>query len=164
MSAFPPSLNSLPEWAKRRIERSESERVTLQSRLAAAEAECRAREDVQARLIRERNAAEAEAEMARGLLREVRESVRHRDGSTCDLSWSLVARIDAHLASRPEGEALSRDGLRTLARSPHLAPDGVRVVVQDSIPSMTMAVGPDLFVLLRRVWDEESKGREVLDG
>lgn len=47
----------------------------LQARLAAAEAECRAREDVQTRLIRERNAAEARAERAVGLLWEAREQI-----------------------------------------------------------------------------------------
>lgn len=72
----------------------------LNSRLTAAEAECRAREEVQARLIRERNDAEVEAEMARGLLRKARESVRHRDGLTCDVPWPLVANIAAFLDSR----------------------------------------------------------------
>ena len=80
---------------------------SLQARLAAAESECRAREEVQARLIRERNAAEAEAARARGLLLEIRE--RHAAlGEDAEGPHPLVDRIDRHLASRPEGEV--RDG------------------------------------------------------
>lgn len=79
--------------------RARAEVAALQSRLAAAESECRAREEVQARLIRERNAAEAEAGRARGLLVVARAWVGVTTRST---TWEqvrdVVARIDAHLA------------------------------------------------------------------
>ena len=78
----------------------------LQARLAAAESECCAREEVQARLIRERNAAEAEAERLRSVLRQTH-------ANYCEAAWTdrglhapecLIEHLDDDEPSRPEGE------------------------------------------------------------
>lgn len=55
----------------------------LQARLAAAEAECRAREEVQARLIRERNAAEAELDALRAALDAAPEPAQAGEAVVC---------------------------------------------------------------------------------
>ena len=78
------------------------DRDEWKARAERAEAECAAREDVQARLIKERNAAEAERDSARALLREARgyvKTVYHQQacmggGQT---ESDLLARIDAEL-------------------------------------------------------------------
>ena len=71
------------------------DRDEWKARAERAEAECAAREDVQARLIKERNAAEAERDSARALLREARPHVQHSIDEGAETGIELLARLDA---------------------------------------------------------------------
>lgn len=99
---FPVALHDLLTRLTDERDDATRDRDEWKARAERAEAECAAREDVQARLIKERNAAEAERDSARALLREARgyvKTVYHQQacmggGQT---ESDLLARIDAEL-------------------------------------------------------------------